>query len=90
MLCLFFSRKLPGSESSIRASEENGGVAISPCTADVFAYREIDGLGTSEICERLGITSSNFWVILYRARMLLRHCLEMAQDILDLDNPIGV
>ena len=46
-------------------------------TADIFAYREIDGLSTSEICERLGITSSNCWVILYRARMLLRRCLEL-------------
>ncbi len=46
-------------------------------TADVFAYREIDGLSTREICDLLGITSSNCWVILYRARMLLRKCLEL-------------
>jgi len=45
-------------------------------TADVFVYREIDGLDTEEICKRLDITSSNCWVILYRARMLLRKCLE--------------
>ncbi|MEJ2640423.1 MAG: sigma-70 family RNA polymerase sigma factor [Desulfosarcinaceae bacterium] len=44
--------------------------------ARVFAYREIDGLGTTEICERLEITAANCWVILYRARMLLRSCLE--------------
>jgi len=47
-------------------------------TADTFAYREIDGLSTKEICKRLGITASNCWVILYRARMLLRKCLELA------------
>ncbi len=47
-------------------------------TADTFAYREIDGLSTKEICKRLGITESNCWVILYRARMLLRKCLELA------------
>lgn len=47
-------------------------------TADVFAYREIDGLSTREICNLLGITASNCWVILYRARMLLRKCLELA------------
>jgi len=46
-------------------------------TADVFSFKEIDGLSTPEICERLGITSSNCWVILYRARMLLRRCLEL-------------
>lgn len=44
--------------------------------AKVFAYREIDGLDTTEICERLEITAANCWVILYRARMLLRSCLE--------------
>ena len=46
-------------------------------TADVFVYREIDGLSTDEICKLLGITSANCWVILYRARMLLRKCLEL-------------
>lgn len=44
--------------------------------AKVFAYREIYGLSTTEICECLKITASNCWVILYRARMLLRKCLE--------------
>lgn len=46
-------------------------------TADAFTYREIDGLSTSEICEVLGITENNCWVIPYRARMLLRKCLEL-------------
>lgn len=45
-------------------------------TADAFAHREIDGLDTDEICRRLGITPGNCRVILYRARMLLRKCLE--------------
>ncbi len=47
-------------------------------SADVFAHREIDGLSTREICNLLDITSSNCWVILYRTRMLLRKCLELA------------
>lgn len=46
-------------------------------TADVFVFREIEGLRTDEICKRLDITSTNCWVILYRARMLLRKCLEL-------------
>lgn len=46
-------------------------------TADVFVNREIDGLSTAEICNRFGITEKNCWVILYRARMLLRKCLEV-------------
>jgi RNA polymerase sigma-70 factor (ECF subfamily) len=47
-------------------------------TAEVFACREIEGLSTPEICKRLGITAGNCWVILYRARVLLRKCLELA------------
>ena len=47
-------------------------------TAEVFANREISGLSTPEICQKFGITASNCWVILYRARMLLRRCLEVA------------
>ena len=44
--------------------------------ADTFAYREIDGLSTEEICKILKITPTNCWVMLYRARMLLRRCIE--------------
>jgi len=46
-------------------------------TADVFIKREIDGLETGDICKRYDITEKNCWVILYRARMLLRRCLEL-------------
>ena len=46
-------------------------------SADAFVYREIDGLSTEEICTRLDITANNCWVLLYRARMLLRKCLEL-------------
>jgi len=46
-------------------------------SADAFVYREIDGLSTDEICRDLGITANNCWVLLYRARMLLRKCLEL-------------
>jgi RNA polymerase sigma-70 factor (ECF subfamily) len=33
-------------------------------------------LESNEICKELSITSTNLWVILYRARMALRQCLE--------------
>lgn len=45
-------------------------------TAQVFMLREHLGLETAEICKELGVTSTNCWVLLYRARMLLRECLE--------------
>jgi RNA polymerase sigma-70 factor (ECF subfamily) len=45
-------------------------------TARAFALREVMGLETDEICKELGVTPSNCWVLLYRARMGLRECLE--------------
>ena len=45
-------------------------------TSRVFMMRELLGLETEEICKELAITSSNCWVILHRARMGLRLCLE--------------
>jgi len=44
--------------------------------ARAFTLREMDGLSTPEICEILDISESNSWVILHRARMALRKCLE--------------
>ena len=44
--------------------------------AKAFMLREINGLSTEEICKELNISATNSWVILYRARMLLRGCLE--------------
>ena len=45
-------------------------------TAQVFSMRELLGLETEEICKELAISTSNCWVILHRARMGLRLCLE--------------
>lgn len=44
--------------------------------AKAFMMREIDGLSTEEICKALRISATNSWVMLYRARMWLRQCLE--------------
>ncbi len=43
----------------------------------VFFKREIAGEETETICKEEGITASNCWVILHRARLTLRACLEM-------------
>ncbi len=45
-------------------------------TARVFMLREVMGTDTDEICRELKITSNNCWVLLYRARMTLRECLQ--------------
>jgi RNA polymerase sigma-70 factor (ECF subfamily) len=49
---------------------------LPPNTARVFIMREVMELETDEICKELAITANNLWVILYRARMALRLCLE--------------
>jgi len=41
-----------------------------------FLMREMDDRKTDEICSVLGITQDNAWVMLHRARMALRRCLE--------------
>ena len=46
-------------------------------TASAFTLREIDGLGSEEICEILGVTVNNLWVMLHRARIHLRNCIEL-------------
>jgi RNA polymerase sigma-70 factor (ECF subfamily) len=43
----------------------------------VFVYRELDGLATDEICNIMGVTATNLSVMLYRARMLLRRCIDL-------------
>ena len=45
-------------------------------TALVFRMREIMGVEVEDICRELAITANNCWVLLYRARMSLRLCLE--------------
>jgi len=50
--------------------------ALPKRTAQVFMLREHMGLDTQEICKQLGLTSTYCWVLLYRARMALRMCLE--------------
>ena len=42
----------------------------------VFTLREVDGVESREICAMLNISESNLWVMLHRARMALRRCLE--------------
>ncbi len=50
--------------------------SLPTTTARAFAMREVMGLETGEICSALSISTSNCWVLLFRARMKLRECLE--------------
>jgi len=45
--------------------------------ARVFMMREVLDMSSSEICEALDITPANLWVMLHRARLSLRACIEI-------------
>lgn len=49
---------------------------LSPMASRVFFKREVLGEETGAICKDEGITPTNCWVILHRARLGLRDCLE--------------
>lgn len=49
---------------------------LPPRCADAFVLREMEATDSERIQEMLGISPSNFWVLLHRARMQLRLCLE--------------
>lgn len=50
---------------------------LPPKTARIFMMREWLELDTEEICKELQISTSNAWVMLYRARVQLRECLDL-------------
>jgi len=50
---------------------------LKPAQAQIFSLKELAGHSIDEICNELGITATNCSVMLYRARMGLRHCLEV-------------
>jgi RNA polymerase sigma-70 factor (TIGR02943 family) len=45
--------------------------------SDAFALREMDGLSSGTVCAAMKISAANLWVMLHRARMRLRRCLEI-------------
>ncbi len=51
--------------------------ALPEKVASVFALREMDGMSSEEICSALELSANNFWVIMHRARMQLRRCIEI-------------
>lgn len=44
--------------------------------ANCFTLREMDGFEAAEICAILGISPGNFWVMMHRARLHLRRCID--------------
>jgi len=50
--------------------------SLSPDQRMAFFLKEIDGTGQDEICNILSVTYTNLRVLLFRARLQLRECLE--------------
>jgi RNA polymerase sigma-70 factor (TIGR02943 family) len=42
----------------------------------VFVLKYVDELDSEEICKIMGLSSSNYWVLIHRAKVQLRACLE--------------
>ncbi|MEZ5197761.1 MAG: sigma-70 family RNA polymerase sigma factor [Bacteroidales bacterium] len=41
-----------------------------------FVMKHMEDLDTDDICKELNITASNYWVIMHRAKLQLRKCME--------------
>ncbi|HYC28217.1 MAG TPA: sigma-70 family RNA polymerase sigma factor [Chitinophagaceae bacterium] len=42
----------------------------------VFVMKYVDGLDSEDICKELALSPSNYWVLIHRAKVQLRACLE--------------
>ena len=49
--------------------------------ADVFMLSVVEGMDATDICEELGITPSNYWVRMHRARLGLAACVGAKWEI---------
>jgi RNA polymerase sigma-70 factor (ECF subfamily) len=49
---------------------------LPPLWLSVFTLKHMDDEVTENICKALRITSANFWVVMHRAKVNLRSCLQ--------------
>ena len=49
---------------------------LPPKMESTFSMKTLDEISTEEICKELSISESNLWVLLHRARLQLRECVE--------------
>jgi RNA polymerase sigma-70 factor (ECF subfamily) len=49
---------------------------LSPRMAATFNMKTLEDISTEDICKELGISESNLWVLMHRARLQLRECVE--------------
>jgi len=63
--------------SQLRRALDECADRLKPAMAQVFSLREVAGMETAEICKELNITPTNCWVLLHRARLFMRQCLDL-------------
>ena len=72
----------PADIERLMLSEEIGEViqdcmkGLPPNQREAFVLREVEGLSTPEICKILEVSVTNIGVLMHRARIRLRECLE--------------
>lgn len=42
----------------------------------VFLLKYVDGMNSTDICKQLQLTASNYWVLVHRAKVQLRACIQ--------------
>ena len=50
---------------------------LPPKWRSVFVLKFMEEISSDEVCKEIGCTASNFWVIIHRARLKLRECIEI-------------
>lgn len=63
-------------KSRIRQALDECFRRLKPALAQIFSLRELSGLSNEEICKELNVSATNAWVMLHRARLFLRECLD--------------
>jgi len=49
---------------------------LSEKQSAVFKMKYLDRMESEDICKEMGITASNYWVMIHRAKLQLRDCME--------------
>ena len=57
--------------------------------ADVFVLSVMEEMGSDEICRELGITPSNMWVRMHRARLGLASCVSSKWKLEEAQHNVG-
>jgi RNA polymerase sigma-70 factor (ECF subfamily) len=73
----------PWNEQKLNIEQKEFGKVLAACLSklpkswsSVFTMKHIDEESSENICKELSITTSNYWVIIHRAKLQMRECLE--------------